>query len=99
MKGSDLDIMYVIKDVNVYEDINSARLNSAETCVAMEMEETKLGFSRLRLINGTNSTPCSIICDFTSLLGHEQLDLVIHWLAIDINCLECKVNAMSTEPS
>ena len=45
---------------------------------------------------GTNSTPCFIICDFTSLLGHAQLDLVTHWLAIDIYCLECNVNAIYT---
>ena len=45
---------------------------------------------------GTNRTPLSMICDFTSLLGHELLDLVTHWLAIDIHCLECKVNATST---
>ena len=55
MKGSDLDIMFVLKDVNVYEDINSARLNLAETCVAMEMDDTKLGFSRLRLIHCNNN--------------------------------------------
>jgi tetratricopeptide (TPR) repeat protein len=54
MKGSDIDIMFVLKDINVYEDINSARLNSAETCVAMEMDDTKLGFSRLRLIHCNN---------------------------------------------
>jgi tetratricopeptide (TPR) repeat protein len=56
MKGSDLDVMFVVKDVNVYEDINSARLNSAETCVVMEMEDTKLGFSRLRLIHCNNNS-------------------------------------------
>jgi hypothetical protein len=55
MKGSDLDIMFVSKDINVYEDINSARLNSDETCVAMEMDDTKLGFSRLRLIHCNNN--------------------------------------------
>jgi hypothetical protein len=55
MKGSDLDFMLVFKDVNVYEDINSARLNSAETCVVMEMDDTKLGFSRLRLIHCNNN--------------------------------------------
>jgi tetratricopeptide (TPR) repeat protein len=54
MKGSDIDIMYVYKDVNVYEDINSTRLKWAETCVAMEMDDTKLGFSRLRLLNCNN---------------------------------------------
>jgi hypothetical protein len=30
---------------------------------------------------------------FTSLLGHEQFDLVIHCLANDIHFLECNVNA------
>jgi hypothetical protein len=45
MKGSDIDIMFVLKDVNVYEDINSTHINSSETCVAMEMDDTKLGFS------------------------------------------------------
>jgi hypothetical protein len=49
MKGSDLDIMLVFKDVNVYENVNTARLNSAETCVAMEMDDSKIGFSHLRL--------------------------------------------------
>ena len=55
MKGSDVDIMLVFKDVNVYEDINSTHLNSAETSVAMEMDDTKLGFSRLRLLHCNNS--------------------------------------------
>ena len=55
MKGSDLDIMFVFKDVNVYEDINSTRLKWAETCVAMEMDDTKLGFSRLRLLHCNNN--------------------------------------------
>ena len=55
MKGSDLDIMFAFKDVNVYEDINSARLNSAKTCVVMETEDTNLGFSRLRLIHCNNN--------------------------------------------
>jgi hypothetical protein len=32
MRGSDIDIMYAFKDVNVYEDINSTRLKWAETC-------------------------------------------------------------------
>jgi hypothetical protein len=45
MKGSDLDIMFVFKGVNVYEDISSARVNSTDTCVAMEMKDTKLGLS------------------------------------------------------
>ena len=46
--------MLVFKDVNVFEDINSARVNSAETCVAMEMDDTKLRFSHLRLLHCNN---------------------------------------------
>ena len=56
MKGSDLDIMLVFKDVNVYENVNTARLNSAETCVAIEMDDSKIGFSHLRLIHCNNES-------------------------------------------
>ena len=56
VKGSDIDIMFVLKDVNVYEDINSTHINSSETCVAMEMDDTKLGFSHLRLLRCNNNT-------------------------------------------
>ena len=56
MKGSDLDIMLVFKDVNVYENVNTARLNSTETCVAMEMDDSKIGFSHLRLIHCNNES-------------------------------------------
>ena len=55
MKGSDIDIMFVLKDVNVYEDINSTHINSSETCVAMEMGDTKLGFSHLPLLRCNNN--------------------------------------------
>ena len=67
MKGSDLDIMFVLKDVNVYENINSGRFNSAETCVVMEMEDTKLGFSRLRLIHCNNN----IILEMCKQFGND----------------------------
>jgi hypothetical protein len=56
MKGSDIDIMFVLKDVNIYEYINSTYINSSETCVAMEMDDTKLGFSHLRLLRCNNNT-------------------------------------------
>ena len=48
------DIMNVFKDVNVYENINSARFNTVETCVAMEMENNKLGFTHHRLLHSKN---------------------------------------------
>jgi tetratricopeptide (TPR) repeat protein len=55
MNGSDLDIMLVFKGVYVYEDISSARVNSTDTCVAMEMKDTKLGFTHLRLVHCNNN--------------------------------------------
>jgi hypothetical protein len=55
MKGSDFDVMLVYKNVTVYEDISSARVNLTETCVAMEMEDTKLGFTRMRLLHCNNN--------------------------------------------
>lgn len=42
MKGSDVDIMLVLKNVNVYENTRIVRVNSTETCIAMEMDDTKL---------------------------------------------------------
>ena len=56
MKGSDLDIMFVLKGVYVYEDISSARVNSTDTCVAMEMKDAKLGFTHLRLLHCNSNT-------------------------------------------
>ena len=50
MFGSDIDIMYVIPSVHVYEDINKVRLNSKETSFVMEMADCKLGFTQLRLV-------------------------------------------------
>lgn len=50
MKGSDIDSSVAFKDVNVYEDINNALDRAADMCVAMEMEDTKLGFTHLRLL-------------------------------------------------
>jgi hypothetical protein len=56
MKGSHIDIMYVYKDVHVYEDMHSARVNAAETCVGMKMENNKLGFTHLRLLRCKSNT-------------------------------------------
>ena len=56
MKGSDIDIMCVYKDVNVYEDMHSARVNATETCVGMKMENNKLGFTHLRLLRSKSNT-------------------------------------------
>ena len=67
MKGSDIDIMLVFKDVNVYENVNTARLNSAETCVAMEMDDSKIGFSQLRLIHCNNES----ISEWCTNIGND----------------------------
>ena len=50
MKGSDIDTMYVVRDVHVYEDINKVRFNSGETSFVMDMDDCKLGFTQLRLV-------------------------------------------------
>ena len=50
MKGSDIDLMYVFSNVHVYEDINKVRLNSRETSCVMDMDDCKLGFTHLRLV-------------------------------------------------
>jgi hypothetical protein len=50
MKGSDLDLMYVVSNVYVYEDITKVRLNSRETSCVMDMDDCKLGFTHLRLV-------------------------------------------------
>ncbi|XP_071126633.1 uncharacterized protein [Mytilus edulis] len=46
MRGSDLDIMYVIKNMEVYEDIKAAN-NSNVNYVLMETDDVKPGFTQL----------------------------------------------------
>ena len=50
MSGSDIDMMFVCSLVRVYEDINNIRLNSRETSFVMDMDNCKLGFTHLRLV-------------------------------------------------
>jgi len=50
MKGRDVDIMYVISFVHVYQTINKVRFNSRETSFVMDMDDYKLGFTQLRLV-------------------------------------------------
>jgi hypothetical protein len=49
MLGSDIDLMYVVPFVHVYEDINKVRFSSTKTSFVMDMDECKLGFTHLRL--------------------------------------------------
>ena len=60
MKGSDVDLMYVFSNVHVYEDINKVRLNSRETSFVMDMDDCKLGFTHLRLVQCNHAVilPC-----------------------------------------
>ncbi|XP_071126621.1 uncharacterized protein [Mytilus edulis] len=49
MRGSDLDMMYVIKNMEVYEDIKTA-YNSNVQYVLMETDDVKPGFTQLLLV-------------------------------------------------
>jgi hypothetical protein len=61
MSGNDIDRMYVLLDVRVYEDINKVPFNSTEeTPFAMDMDDCNLGFTHLRLVqcNHHHSLQC-----------------------------------------
>ena len=66
MSGSDLDIMDVVSYVRVYEDINKVRLNSRETSFVMDMDNCKLGFTHLRLVQCNHA----IILQWCKQLGN-----------------------------
>ena len=75
MKGSDIDLMCVASNVHVYEDINKVRLNSRETSCVMDMDDCKLGFTHLRLVqcnHGSILKWCKQIGD-SSYLSNELL--------------------------
>ncbi|CAG2197107.1 unnamed protein product [Mytilus edulis] len=57
MIGSDLDIMYVIKSVEVHDNITSIVFNSTTSYFTVFTEDTKLGYVMLRLI----SSPLAIM--------------------------------------
>jgi len=68
MKGSDIDIMYVFPNVHVYEDINKVRLNSRETSFVMDMDDCKLGFTHLRLVQCNHAN----ILKLCKQIGHSS---------------------------
>ena len=75
MKGSDIDLMFVISNVHVYEDINKVRLHSRETSCVMDMDDCKLGFTHLRLVQCNHANIlkwCKQIGD-SSYLSNELL--------------------------
>ncbi|CAG2239190.1 unnamed protein product [Mytilus edulis] len=61
MRGSDIDIMTVLKYIEVCEDTN-IDLNAAKTYVIMEMKDTQPGFSMLRLLH-TGIEDIFQVCD------------------------------------
>jgi hypothetical protein len=70
MKGSDIDLMFVASNVHVYEDINKVRFNSRKTSFVMDMDDYKLGFTHLRLVqcNDLNVLPlCKQIGNYVYL--------------------------------
>ena len=75
----------MFKDINVYEDINSARVNLAETCVVsvvMEMDDTKIGFAHLRLFHYNNN----IFWEMCTKVGNDlylSSQLVKSWFTDD----------------
>ncbi|VDI02553.1 Hypothetical predicted protein [Mytilus galloprovincialis] len=51
LKGSDIDIMAVLKNVDVHEHVASEVLRESKTCFSMNREDTKPGFTFLCLEN------------------------------------------------
>ncbi|CAC5426157.1 unnamed protein product [Mytilus coruscus] len=49
MKGSDIDVMHVLKEIKVYETMSSVVKENDKTYFSMNMEETKPGFTSLLL--------------------------------------------------
>jgi hypothetical protein len=56
MEGSDIDNMYIVRTVRVYEDINKVPFNSSETSFVMDMDDCKLGFTHLRMVHCIHPT-------------------------------------------
>ncbi|XP_071142580.1 uncharacterized protein [Mytilus edulis] len=52
LPGSDLDIMYVIKNVDVIRDVSNIKHSVQQTTLVMENDNDHPGFTRLRLIAG-----------------------------------------------
>ncbi|XP_052078031.1 uncharacterized protein LOC127715970 [Mytilus californianus] len=55
MIGSDLDIMFVMKYVEVHDDITSIVFDSTKTHVSLLTEDSKLGYVMLRLISSRHA--------------------------------------------
>lgn len=49
LKGSDIDVMTVLKDIEVHENMPSAFLDKSKTYFSVNMEDTKPGFTCLSL--------------------------------------------------
>ncbi|CAC5379834.1 unnamed protein product [Mytilus coruscus] len=65
MRGSDLDLTAVLKRIEVCEDTN-IHFNADKIYFTMELEDTELGFTKLRLVHGNN---WEILKDCTDIGG------------------------------
>ncbi|VDI62995.1 Hypothetical predicted protein [Mytilus galloprovincialis] len=52
IRGSDIDIMYVINDVDVIRDVKNIKHQTQRTTLVMETDNEYPGFTRLRLLAG-----------------------------------------------
>ncbi|VDI34497.1 Hypothetical predicted protein, partial [Mytilus galloprovincialis] len=64
LQGSDIDIMYVIKKVNVTQNVGTIKHPVQRTTLVMETDTDYPGFSRLRLITGRDGTSDIITYDY-----------------------------------
>lgn len=60
MRGSDIDIMYIDKSTEVHENITSSVYSPLKTYLSMASQETKPGFTILRLVKSNNPLIVSI---------------------------------------
>jgi hypothetical protein len=68
-------MMFVCSIVHVYEDINKVRLNSRETSCVIDMDDCKLGFAHLRMVqcNHPNTLKWCKQIGHSSYLSNELL--------------------------
>lgn len=53
-EGSDFDVMTLSKTVRVYENLSAIDISDGSITIVMDTEETKLGFTRLQLLQNDN---------------------------------------------
>ncbi|XP_063414860.1 cyclic GMP-AMP synthase-like [Mytilus trossulus] len=63
MRGSDLDVMYVIRKIEVYENVQTS-LNSNALDLLMETDDVKAGFARLQVKHNYSQSPVEYFEDY-----------------------------------